>query len=117
MTFVRPILSAVLTLALAAYAVDCSSAATPEQAMQCCKTMQCISHHHHHGQGCCNEMPTTTVDVGQPASFSVSFARVVFGLAEPLIESPSVAVLERLIAHQSHAPPIFSPPSVLPLRI
>jgi len=116
MVFVRPILSAVLTLTLAAYAVDCSAAATPEQAMQCCKTMQCMSHHRH-GQDCCKEMPTTTVDVGQPTSFNVSFAPVVFGLAEPLIESPSVTVLERLIADQSHAPPIFSPPNVLPLRI
>jgi hypothetical protein len=106
----------ILTIALAAYAVDCVGMATPEQAMQCCKSMRCMSHHRH-GEDCCKIMPTTHVDVGQPTSVSVPFAPVAFGLIEPFIKSPNVTTSERKIADQSHAPPIFSPPNDLPLRI
>jgi hypothetical protein len=85
--------------------------------MQCCKTMRCMSHHHRQGENCCKTMPTTHIDVGQPTLASVSFAPVDCGLVEPFFESPNTTTSSRLIVDQSHAPPIFSPPSVLPLRI
>ena len=116
MVFARPIFSAVLLVALGAYGFDCAPMATAEQAMQCCKSMRCMSHHHH-GEDCCKTMATSYVDVGQPTSVSVPFAPVLFGLIEPFVKSPSAITLERQIADQSHAPPIFSPPADLPLRI
>lgn len=117
MVFARPIFSAVLTVALAAYAFDCAPMATAEQAMQCCKSMQCMRHGHH-GQDCCKTMPSTQVDVGQPTSVNHSLHHVVIGVVPKTFdESLSMAVSERFIADQSHAPPILSPPGILPLRI
>ena len=112
----RSIFSALLTVALAAYAFDCAPMATAQQAMQCCKSMQCMRHGHQ-GQGCCKEMPSTRDVVGQPTSASHSFAAVALGTVQPLDESLNIASSIRWIADQSHAPPILSPPNILPLRI
>src|SRR5215469_5902885 len=114
---VRQLCLALLIVCLAFHGVDCMGMTTPKQAMQCCKTMRCMSHHHRHGEDCCKTMPTTHVDVGQPSSVSMPFAPVCFGLIEPFIKSPSVTASEPQIADQSHAPPMFSPPNELPLRI
>jgi hypothetical protein len=116
MVLVRPIFSAVLTVALAAYAFDCAPMATAEQAMQCCKSMQCMRHGHH-GQDCCKTMPSTQVDVGQPTSANHSLHHVAVGVVQTFDESFIIRVSARFIADQSHAPPVLSPPSVLPLRI
>jgi hypothetical protein len=113
----RSILSAVLTVALGVYAFDCAPMATAEQAMQCCQSMQCMRHGHHRGQDCCKTMPSTRNVVSQPPLVSHSFAPVAVGLMPSFDESLSTAVVARLIADQSHAPPILSPPTVLPLRI
>lgn len=114
--FARSIFSAVLTAALIGYAFDCAPMATAQQAMQCCKSMQCMRHGHH-GQGCCTEMPSTRDVVGQPTSASHSFAAFALGRVQPLDESLNNASSIRRIADQSHAPPILSPPNILPLRI
>jgi hypothetical protein len=116
MEFAKSIFSAVLTVSLIAYAFDCAPVATAQQAMQCCKSMRCMSHHQH-GQDCCKTMPSTHDVVGQPSSANHSFAPAVCGLVEPFGASPSVTTSARLIADQSHAPPVFSQPTVLPLRI
>jgi hypothetical protein len=115
MGFARHILAAVLTVALAGYAFDCAPMATAQQAMQCCKSMQCMRNHHH-SRDCCKEMPSTHDVVGQPTSFNHSFTAVACGVAQPFDESLSQTTLARLVVDQSHAPPVFSPPSV-PLRI
>lgn len=60
---------------------------------------------------------TTQVDVGQPTPVSISFTPIAFGTVELFVSSPSARTLARLVADQSHAPPILSPPTVLPLRI
>jgi len=114
--FARSIFSAVLSVALIGYAFDCAPMATAKQAMQCCKSMECMRHGHH-GQDCCKEMPSTRDVVGQPTSASHSFAVVAVGIVQPLGESLSIASSTRRIADQSHAPPILSPPNILPLRI
>ena len=116
MAFAKSIFSAVLTVCLIAYAFDCAPMATAQQATQCCKSMQCMSHHHH-GQDCCKSMPSAHDVVGQPSSANHSFASVVCGLAGPFGASPGVTTSARLIADQSHAPPVFSQPTVLTLRI
>jgi hypothetical protein len=112
----RSIISAVLAVALGAYAFDCAPMATAQQAMQCCKSMQCMRHGHH-GQDCCKEMPSTRDVVGQPSAANHSFAPVAVGVVQSFNESLSIAASARLIADQSHAPPILSPPNILPLRI
>ena len=116
MGFVKPMLSVVLMAAVGVYAFDCSPTATAEQAMQCCNSMQCMRHDHH-SQDCCKTMPSTRDAVGQPSSATHSFAPVAVGLVEAFSASPEVTTSARLIADQCHAPPILSPPAVLPLRI
>ena len=116
MRFARQVLVVALTVAVGGNALDCIGMTTPERAMQCCKSMRCMSHRHH-GQDCCKTMPTTQVDVGQPTPVSISFTPIVFGTVELFVSSPSARTLAPLVADQSHAPPILSPPTVLPLRI
>jgi len=117
MGLARPILFAVLTVAVAAYASDCGGLTTPEQAMQCCNSMRCSSHGHH-GQECCNSMPAIHAAVGQPSSVQgISFSPVGLGVVWVFGESHSIKSSARMIAEQSHAPPPFGFSSVLPLRI
>jgi len=104
-----------LVVALAVYGVDCAGMNTHEQAMQCCKTMQCMSHHHR-GDDCCKTMPTRVV-IGQPSSLGISLAPVALGMVQAFSESVEVTASTRLIADQSHAPPVLSLPSLSPLRI
>src|SRR6266853_45875 len=81
MRLARPIFRTLLAVALAAYAFDCSAAATPEQAMQCCKWMHCSSHSHH-GQDCCKTMPTTHGPFVQLSSgHGITASPVVFAVA------------------------------------
>jgi hypothetical protein len=115
MRFARSGLIAALTIALAAYAVDCV-AATPQQAMQCCHSMQCSSHAHH-GMDCCKTMPTMRAALGQPSStLNASLSSCVVGLLGISSSSGDLRISSTVPAH-SHAPPgKFSPP-VLALRI
>jgi hypothetical protein len=64
-------------------AVDCEAATTPEQAMQCCKSMHCSSHGRH-GQECCKTMPTMPAPFVPPSSVhGASFSPVVFAVMAP----------------------------------
>src|SRR5467141_982874 len=107
MRFAKPILQAVVAIALAAYAFECLAMSTPEQAMQCCDTMPCSSHGHKHSQECCKTMPSMHAPFLQPASahalsFSSAFVAVLprFNSSQ-VLDSP----LMLLTAH-CHAPPI-----------
>lgn len=55
MRFRKVIFIVALATALAGYAIDCGGMTTPEQAMQCCKTMPCSSHGYQ-GKNCCKSM-------------------------------------------------------------
>src|SRR2546429_5408512 len=80
MRFAGRVLIAVLTVALASYALDGVGMTTPEQAMQCCNSMRCPSHGHH-GQDCCKSMPSVHAALGQPSSMpSVSFSLIALGM-------------------------------------
>jgi hypothetical protein len=117
MGFARQVLLAVLTLSVAAYASDCGGMTTPEQAMQCCNSMQCSSHHHH-GQECCKTMPAMHAALGQPSSVQgISFSPVALGLVRAFNEANTTEPSARMIAEHSHAPPISPSPAALPLRI
>jgi hypothetical protein len=116
MRLAKPILLALLTVALAAYAFDCG-ATTPEQAMQCCKSMPCSSHGHE-GQDCCKTMPAMHAPFVQPSFVhSVRYSPVVFAAAATFDESHRVDPSARTVAEHSHAPPIVHSPASLPLRI
>src|SRR5260370_36873088 len=58
MNLFRSILVAVVALALAGYAVDCTPMASADEAMQCCGTMPCDSHSAGHSQDCWQTMPS-----------------------------------------------------------
>jgi hypothetical protein len=118
----KPLLMAVLAVALGAYAFDCETMTTTAVAMQCCKSMHCSSHHHHgmgqHDMDCCKTMPSTHGPFVQRSSVHLSFSSVVFAVmpvsGEPLgLDSSS----SRHVAARGHAPPIFYLPDSLPLRI
>src|SRR5271169_5774559 len=111
------IFRAVLAVALAAYGFDCSAATTPEQAMQCCKSVHCSSHRHQ-GQDCCKTMPTTHGSFVQLSpGHGVSAAHVVFALAPASTEDVGLDFSARSLVAQCHAPPIFCSPASAPLRI
>lgn len=108
---------AVLGVALAAYAFDCSGMTTPEQAMQCCNSMPCSSQSDH-GQDCCRTMPAMHAPFVQPSSI----ATIVLPTAQPTV----LAVIPRVIRLNSSRVPIFgneqAPPGIktsdlTPLRI
>src|SRR5690349_21761891 len=116
MPLAKPIFLAILAVALAAYAFDCSAATTPEQAMRCCKSMACSSHGHD-AQDCCKSMPSMHAPFVQPSSgHGVSPSHVVFVL--PATEkADAVDSSNGVIAAHCHAPPILYVPAPLPLRI
>jgi hypothetical protein len=113
----RPFFLAVLAVSFAAYAFDCGAPTTPEQAMQCCNSMPCSSDGHH-AQDCCKTMPAMHAPFVQPSSVhGVSYAPLLFALLPATTESLSTDSSNRVIAANSHAPPIPSAPAKLPLRI
>ena len=117
MRLARPIFVAVLTVALAAYAFDCGAAATPEQAMQCCHSMQC-STHGHQAQDCCKTMTEMHAPFVQPSSVhGVSYSPLVYAVLPETSQSPDLGSSNRVIAALCHAPPIRYAPAPLPLRI
>jgi|SRR5689334_11301280 hypothetical protein len=116
MRFTRPILLAVVTILLAAYAFDCDATSTPEQAMQCCGSMPCSSQGHQ-GQDCCKTMPAMHAPFIKPSSVrQVSFSLVIAMLptVNPYL---SATPGQRMTTPISHASPILSPPTLSPLRI
>src|SRR5712672_1957102 len=117
MRLARPIFVAVLTVALAAYAFDCGAAATPEQAMQCCHSMQC-STHGHQAHDCCKTMTEMHAPFVQPSTVhGVSSTTLVFAELPAIDKSHAVNTSNRVIAALCHAPPIRYAPAPLPLRI
>ena len=113
----RPALPAILAVALVAYAFDCAAVMTSEQAMQCCKSMRCSSHGHH-GEECYRTMPAARAVPGLPLSVQgISFSPVLLGMVAAFDPSEVLEISARLIAAHSHAPPTFSFPPALPLRI
>jgi hypothetical protein len=113
----KAILLAALAVALAAYAFDCGEATTPEQAMQCCKSMPCSSHGHH-AQDCCKTMQAMHDPFVQPSSvYGVSHSPLVFAVLPKTSESFAPGFSSRVIAAYCHAPPIRYVPAPQPLRI
>ena len=120
MRFARPILMAVIVLALAGYGVDCQGMSTPDEAMQCCESMACPhSHGHDSSQDCCKTMPSMEAApfVQSPAhSLSVGIVFVDVAPVVSISQGLDFSTHVILVAH-SHAPPIPPPAAPSPLRI
>src|SRR4029077_13919319 len=117
MRFARSILMALVVVALAAYAVDCSTMTTPEQAMQCCKSMPC-SPHGHRGQDCCKTMPAAHAPFVLPSSVhGISVSPLLLTVLTASAETHGLDSPSRNIAAHCHAPPLFPSPAPGPLRI
>jgi len=117
MWFARPILVAVLGLAFAAYGFDCSPMTSPDQAMECCDSMNCS--HGMHGEDCCQTAPSVHAPFVQPASMnSVTFAPLGFVVQPASIHISSFDHADGLNALRFHDPPLIVDSSApLQLRI
>lgn len=114
------LLALALTVALAAYGLDCLGMATPEQSMQCCENMRCHSHHRPSGntQDCCNATPQMYAALGQPPSAqAISFSPVALGVVQAFDDSEITGFFPCIIAGHSHDPPPDCSTSVIFLRI
>src|SRR5437016_13127924 len=113
----RPILVAVVGLALASHAFDCFAAANTEQAMQCCNSMHCSSHAHH-GQDCCKRMPSVRSPFVQPSSpHGMSFPPTLLAVMPSRGELPVFDFSARILPAHSHAPSIIFSSAPVPILI
>jgi hypothetical protein len=117
MHFAKPILVAVLGLTFAAYGFDCSPLMSPDQAMECCDSMNCS--HGMHGEDCCQTGPSVHAPFVQPASMhSVAFTPLVLAALPVSIHISSIDHAERHASLRFHDPPlIFDSTTTLQLRI
>lgn len=116
MRFRKAIFVVALVASLAAYAVDCGAMTTPEQAMQCCKSMPCSSHGHQ-GKNCCKSMEAMHAPFVLAPSVRAPGVSVV---AAEFPASTASIVLHSVIGSisaQHHSPPSVQSLSLSPLRI
>lgn len=115
--FVLPL---TLTIALAAYGMDCLGMTRPEQAMQCCSTMHCHLHGHrsHHSQDCCITTPQMHAALGQPSLVQgVLFLPVALGVLKSFNDSHFMDCSVSTISGHSHDPPRSRSTLTTPLRV
>jgi hypothetical protein len=118
MRFAKPILMALMALALAVYAFECLAMSTPEDAMQCCDSMPCSSHGPEHSQDCCKTMPSMHATFVQPSSLQdTSFSPVFLAALPDVIGSEGLDSPVDILAAHWHAPPIPHLAALSPLRI
>ena len=117
MGFARRVLVVLLAVALAGWLLNCEGMTSPEQAMQCCQSMQCHSHGHH-SQDCCKTMPSLHPAFCQTASGDgVSFSPIALGPVTAFDPWSNFVSASRIVAEHAHAPPAPEPATPLPLRI
>src|SRR3954463_13576234 len=100
----RSILVVLLAVVICAYAVDCS-AQSPQQASECCRSMNC-SRHSQHSTSCCKMMAEMRAVLGQPsvqAHGSISF--VMLGAVQLFTNVHAMNFAGTISAVQCHAPP------------
>ena len=117
MSLLRPILVAVVALALAGYAADCTPMASADEA-QCCETMPCDSHSAGHSQDCCETMPSMHAPfLKAPSMHGASFSAVAVSMLAVSPENCAIDSSAHVTASHGASP---SPPdsvNSLPLRI
>ena len=109
---------ALLAVAIAAYGPDCLGMATPQQAMQCCRTMHCHDHGYRrqetgrHSKDCCSTTLHERAVLGQPSSpQGLAFTRIAIGVAQAVSPFPIKRNPFSVVSNHSHDPP---PPNSLP---
>jgi hypothetical protein len=122
MHFAKLIVASILLVAIGAYGVDCNAMTTAEQAMQCCKSMHCMSSHHNssgnHSTDCCKAMPDMRSALGQPSSVhNLSLSPAALEVLPASALTQNVQAHRSLIAIDSHSPPLLFSPPPLSLRI
>ena len=117
MRFAKPILVAVLGLAFAAYGFDCSPMTSPDQAMECCNSMNCSQGMH--GEDCCQTGTSVHAPFVQTAQIhSIAFAPPAFAVLPAFIDMNSIDHADERAALPFHDPPlIFDSTAPLQLRI
>jgi hypothetical protein len=114
MHLARTLLLTALVMALASCPLDCSYVMSPNQAMQCCKSMPCPR-----GKNCCKvrtiaQPPYVQVAAPKPGQLSVIRAAII---AAQMVRPTQRRTFRPFFA-SSHAPPgAISPTSLAPLRI
>jgi hypothetical protein len=109
----------ILGVALSVYAVNCA-ALTPQQAMECCKSMsmRCASHGQH-GMDCCKTMQGVHSVIGQPSAVAdAAPSLAVIGASFTTFDS--TGILEgrtEISAANCHAPPGPGSSILISLRI
>jgi hypothetical protein len=118
MRLVKPILLITVALTIAAYAIDCGTMTTPDEAKQCCNSMPCSSRSQDDSQQCCTTMPSTQAPFVQPASaHNLSFSPVLVAVLTAFNPSQDLDSAAHAPAAHCHAPPIPQAATSLPLRI
>ena len=108
---------ALLAVAIAASGPDCLDMATPQRAMQCCRTMHCHSHGRHSGD-CCSTTLQERAVLGQPSSpQGLVVTRVAIGVAQAVSSFPIKRNPFSVVSKHSHDPPPSNSPPALSLRI
>jgi hypothetical protein len=117
MRFARPILIAVLGFAFAAYGFDCSPMTSPDQAMDCCGSMNCS--HGMHGEDCCQTGTSVHAPFVQPVSMhSIAFAPLALAALPVFVHFGFTSHPDGRSAIRFHDPPLlFASPVPLQLRI
>lgn len=117
MRFGKATFVAALAVALTAYAFDCGGMTTPQQAMQCCKSMPCSSRGHR-GQDCCKTMPAMRSPfVQSPSVYGTGFSLNAMAVLPASGESQVKTLPARSVVAQCHAPPLSDSRISTPLRI
>lgn len=117
MRLAKSILQTALGVVLSLYALDCGGMTTPDQAMECCKSMPCSSGSHS-DQDCCKTMPTMHAPFVQTSVVHGASYRPAVELTFATIDvSQRADSSRRGIAGNSHAPPVFYSTTPLTLRI
>jgi len=113
----KSVLFVMMMIALAAYAIDCGPMTTPDQAMQCCRSMPCHSHGQDSGD-CCKAMTAQHVPFLPAISLhAISLQPIDASAAVAVSARPTAASYARTMASLSHAPPPPSSIGSVPLRI
>jgi hypothetical protein len=117
MSFVKPILVAVLGFAFAGYGYDCSPMMSAHEAMECCDSMNCS--HGMHGEDCCRTAPSMHAPFVQPAlTHSISFTPLALAVPPASVQFHSIDHAGEGVAFRFHdPPPFFASAALLQLRI
>jgi hypothetical protein len=116
MQLAKLILFVTLIGTLSAYALDCLGMMTPEQTMECCKSMACDPHGP--SEDCCKAMPAMhSPFIHQTFAQDRPMSHLAFSTPPLRDELLAVRSLATHSASNGASPSDSSPPDPLPLRI